>query len=108
MRKLFIYSFLILFLTPLTFTYGAEIINSGFIPGQIWYSSEELIEGQTVNIHTAIWNGEKNSITAKVEFYDKNVILGTRNIIVASETSKDVSISWKVTAGDHLISASIT
>ncbi len=108
MRKLFIYSFFILFLTPLTFTYGAETINSGFIPGQIWYSSEELIEGQTVNIHTAIWNGEKNLLTAKVEFYDKNVILGSREITVNSLEIKDVSVPWKITSGDHVISAKVT
>jgi hypothetical protein len=107
MRKLFIYSFFILFLTPLTFTYGAETINSGFIPGQIWYSSEELIEGQTVNIHTAIWNGDKNSLTAKVEFYDKNVILGSREITVNSLELKNVSVPWKITSGDHVISAKV-
>ncbi len=107
MRKLFIYSFLILFLTPLTFTYSAETINSGLIPGQIWYSSEELIEGQTVNIHTAVWNGEKNPVTTKVEFYDKNVILGSREIVVNPQELKNVSIPWKITSGEHSISAKI-
>ena len=101
MRKLFIYLFLILFLVPLTFTYGAETINSGLIPGQIWYSSEELTEGQTVNIHTAIWNGEKNPVTTKVEFYDKNVILGFREVVISPQELKNISIPWKITAGDH-------
>lgn len=107
MRKLFVYSFFILFLVPLTFTHGAETINSGFIPGQIWYSSEELIEGQTVNVHTAVWNGEKNPITAKVQFYDKNVILGFREVTLNSLELKDVSIPWKITSGEHQISAKI-
>lgn len=82
--------------------------NSGFIPGQIWYSSEELTAGETVDIHTAVWNTEKNSISVKVQFYDKDVILGTRDIILSSLELKDVYIPWKVTSGDHIISAKIT
>lgn len=107
MRKLFLYSLLILFLTPVTFIYSAETINSGLIPGQIWYSSEKLVEGQTVNIHTAVWNGEKNPITIKVEFYNKNVILGSREVVVNPLELKNVSIPWKITAGEHVISAKI-
>ncbi|MFA6386209.1 MAG: hypothetical protein WCW04_00345 [Candidatus Paceibacterota bacterium] len=85
--------------------YAQATINSGFIPGQIWYSKESLIEGETVNIYTAIWNGEKDTVSAKVEFYDKNVILGTREISISSGELKDVYIPWKITAGDHVISA---
>ncbi len=107
MRKLFIYLFLILFLTPVTFIYSTETINSGLIPGQIWYSSEKLVEGQTVNIYTAVWNGGKNPITMKVEFYDKNVILGSREVVVDPFELKNVSIPWKITAGEHAISAKI-
>ena len=107
MRKLFIYSLLILFLTPVTFIYSAETMNSGLIPGQIWYSSEKLVEGQTVNIYTAVWNGGKNPITMKVEFYDKNVILGSREVVVDPFELKNVSIPWKITAGEHAISAKI-
>lgn len=107
MRKLFLYSLLILFLTPVTFIYSAETINSGLIPGQIWYSSEKLVEGQTVNIHTAVWNGEKNPITIKVEFYNKNVVLGSREVVVNPLELKNVSIPWKITAGEHAISAKI-
>jgi len=82
--------------------------NSGFIPGQIWYSNENLIEGQTVNVYTAVWNGEKNPMSAKVEFYDKNVILGSRDIVVNPLEIKEVFVPWKITGGDHLISAKIT
>lgn len=87
--------------------YAETLVNSGFIPGQIWYSKAELKEGDTVNIHTAIWNGEKNPLAAKVEFYDKNVILGSRDVILAPAELKDVSVAWKITAGDHVISAKI-
>jgi hypothetical protein len=86
----------------------ADVSPSGFIPGQIWYSSKlPLTEGETVDIHTAIWNQEKNSLSAKVEFYDKNIILGTRDVVVLPSELKDISVPWKVTSGDHTISAKI-
>ncbi len=106
MKKYFIFLFAIF---SLTFSLPALALtsSSGFIPGQIWYSKEPLVEGETVNIHTAVWNGEKNSLTAKVEFYDKNVILGSRDVVLTPSELKDVFVSWKITSGDHIISAKI-
>ncbi len=107
MKKLFIYSFFILLLAPFSFIYSASTSNSGFIPGQIWYSNSNLVVGETVNIYTAVWNGNNETISAKVEFYDKNVVLGSRDVTVSPNELKEVSVSWKITAGDHLISAKI-
>jgi len=107
MKKYFVCLVIILstlFATPI---FADTTVNSGFIPGQIWYSKDPLIEGDTVNIHTAAWNGETNSVNVKVEFYDKNVILGSRDVIIAPTELQDVSIPWKITAGDHEISAKI-
>jgi hypothetical protein len=81
--------------------------QNGFILDQIWYSNNSLKEGDTVKIYTAVWNGEENPISVKVEFYDKNVILGTRDVVVPSQNLQEVSVSWKVTGGDHTISAKI-
>jgi hypothetical protein len=107
--KKYIISLLIIFSTILVFPVGVfAAVNSGFIPGQIWYSKSTLVEGETVNIHTAVWNGEKDSLTVKVGFYDKNTLLGSRDVALASLELKDVYIPWKITAGDHIISAKIT
>lgn len=108
MKKSFLFSLIIFSIFFSLPTYAEILNNSGFIPGQIWYSKDKLIEGDTVNIHTAVWNGEKNPLSVKVEFYDKNVILGTRDTTINSLEIKDIFISWKVTAGDHIISAKIT
>lgn len=80
---------------------------SGFIPGQIWYSKSDLVEGDTVNIYTAVWNSGGNSLYVKVEFYDKNVILGVREATLSPSELKSISVPWKVTLGDHVISAKI-
>lgn len=106
--KKYLLFLLIIFSVAFSLPAYAEVLpNSGFIPGQIWYSEDKLIEGETVNIHTAVWNGEKNSLSAKVEFYDKNVILGSRDVILLPSELKDVYVPWKVTSGDHVISAKI-
>lgn len=82
--------------------------NSGFIDASIWYSPAKFSEGDTIQIHTAIWNGEDYDINAKVEFLDVNTILGSRDVVVSKNTLEDVYISWKVTAGDHKISTRIS
>lgn len=80
---------------------------SGFVPKQIWYSAETLVEGETVEVHTAVWNGESKSFLVKVEFYDDSTVLGDREVTIGPSELKDVYVLWKVTAGEHTISAKI-
>ncbi len=82
--------------------------TTGIIAGQIWYSEDPLVAGDTVKVYTAVWNGDTNPLHARVEFYDQNVILGARDIVVDPQSLKDVSVSWQVTPGDHTIHATIT
>ena len=104
MKKYFIFFISLYFIfAPVCFANT----TTGFIPGQIWYSKDNIIEGDNVKIYTAIWNNNTSSLSARVEFYDQNVILGTRDVVVSPLQLEGVSVSWKVTAGDHLISAKI-
>jgi len=89
------------------FVHAEVPITTGFIPGQIWYSKEPLAEGDNVKVYTAIWNGDNDSLSAQVTFYDKNVVLGTRDVVVLPSQMKDIYVSWQVTSGDHSISAKI-
>ena len=104
MKKLLLI-FIFLFSVCIPTTFASSV--AGIIPGQIWYSEDSFSEGDTIKIYTAIWNNNKESITVKVEFYDKNVVLGTREIVILPDQVKDASVSWKVTSGDHTISAKI-
>lgn len=106
MKKYFIF-LILLCLFPVSFIYAGSITATGFIPGQIWYSKDTIVEGDTIKIYTAVWNSADSPLSAKVEFYDQNVILGTRDIIVAPQELKEASVSWKVTAGDHVMTAKI-
>lgn len=107
MRKIFLIIILsFAFIVP--HSYASVTANTGFIPGQIWYGKVPLVEGDTVNIYTAVWNNNVDPLSIKVEFYDKNVILGSRDVTVSQNQLKDVFIPWKITSGDHTISAKIT
>lgn len=81
--------------------------SAGFVPGQIWYSKDKFVAGETIKIYTVVWNAGPNPLSARVEFYDKSIILGARDIVVEKEKLEQVSIPWSVTAGDHAISAKI-
>jgi hypothetical protein len=96
-----------LIIIPSFYSEGATSVATGFIPGQIWYSKDPFVEGDTVKVYTALWNNGTSPLSAKVEFYDKNVILGFRDIVVQASKLQEVYISWKVTSGDHSISAKI-
>lgn len=107
MRKALLFFTLIFSFSTFNLVNAELLSSSGFIPGQIWYSKDSLEVGETVNIYTALWNNSNKDLSFKVEFYDKNVILGTRNVVVGPMVLKDVYVPWKITAGDHVISAKI-
>lgn len=104
MRKFLI---ILIFLLSSNLVSAATIQTTGFIPGPVWYSKDPLVAGDTVKIHTVIWNGDTKELSTRVEFYDKSVVLGARDVVVPASELKDVSIAWVVTAGDHYISAKI-
>lgn len=99
--------FIFLFLVPL-FLVRAELLTpTGIISSNVWFSKEKLNADDSVKIYTALWNGEKEELKAKIEFYDENVLLGMRDISVSPDQIKEVSVIWKVTSGDHVIYAKI-
>ncbi len=104
--SVYIFFFLILLGVPLAYTHAES--NSGFLSDTIWYSQSDFSDGDTIEIHIAVWNAEQSTLQAKVEFTDGAIILGVRSIVVPAHTLTDVSIPWSVTAGDHSIKARIT
>lgn len=106
MKKVFVFFVTLYICFGAVMAYADDTLT-GLIPGQIWYSKDPFIEGDTIKIYTAIWNSGKDPILVSVNFYDKNVILGTTEATIPAESAKDVSVFWKVTKGDHAISAKI-
>jgi len=106
MKKYFIF-FILIYLISTNTVLAAAVTATGLIPGQIWYSKDVIVEGDTIKIYTAVWNNTSSVLSAKVEFYDQNVVLGVRDVVVQPSQLKEADVSWKVTSGDHTITAKI-
>jgi len=86
----------------------SNINNAGFTPGNIWYSKDPFFAGDTVDIHTIVFNSGPGELSGIVEFYDNDIFLGEIPVTVPPLGGfKDVNISWKVKEGLHKIFAVI-
>jgi hypothetical protein len=101
-KKIFMTLLLIVYLLPIGKIY-AQATNAGFVPGNIWYSEDPFQEGDKIKIYTLIFNPDTRKFSGKVDFYDKDVLLGSKDFNIAGTSTKDISINWTVTAGDHSI-----
>ena len=106
LKKIFLIFILALSFLPFC-KINAESSNTGFVPGSIWYSKDPLTEGDKVKIYTLIFNPENKELSGTVMFFDKETLLGKKDIKVSSRATKDVSVDWTVTAGKHSIYAKI-
>ena len=101
-KKVSIVLFLIFSLFPIQKIF-AQNSNTGFVPGNIWYSKDPFEEGDKIKIYTFIFNPDARELSGTVIFFDKTVLLGKKDFVIPAKTAKDVSIDWTVTAGDHTI-----
>lgn len=81
----------------------AQTSNTGFVPGNIWYSKDPFYEGDKIKIYTLVFNSEAKVLSGTVSFFDKNVLLGKKDFSIPANGVRDVSIDWSVTAGSHVI-----
>ncbi len=80
---------------------------TGFIQNDIWFSETKPLEGDTVKIYTALFNGRQEMLSGTMAFYDAGIILGKKNFSVAGKNVATISIDWNVTAGSHTIYAEV-
>ncbi len=81
----------------------AQTFNTGFVSENIWYSKDPFEERDKIKIYTFIFNSNSRELSGTVIFFDKIVLLGKKDFIIAPKRAEDVSIDWTVTAGDHNI-----
>ncbi len=99
MRKYFA-TFLIILFFPLLAQ--AEKINAGFVSG-VWYSRSPFFAGDDIRIYSAIQNQSDFDIVGKIEFYDKQNLIGSSDFSVISGRLIEGWVDWKVTAGNHSV-----
>lgn len=102
MRKLYL-------LLTLSFVFLPAIVmaenNTGFIDTAIWFSASPDTVGESITISTLVNNQEKKAIYGIISFYDNDKSLSKKTVTIAPNSSKVVSIDWKVESGSHSIVA---
>ena len=102
MQKFWAVLILIVFLLPIN-KIIAQTSNAGFVPGNIWYSTDPFEEGDKIKIYTLIFNPDARELSGTVIFFDNSVFLGKKDFTAGTKGIKDVSIDWTTTAGSHSI-----
>lgn len=106
-KKLFFATFVFLAIFSFIPRVSQAATNAGFIPAPIWFSLDTLSAGTTTKVSTLVYNSSSDAISMTVTFYDGDVVLGSKAAIVSAQSSKEFTIDWKVTVGDHAIRAHI-
>jgi hypothetical protein len=85
------------------------IENSGFAPGNLWFSRVPTEVGEVVQVYTLVWNGSTNYITGTVSFFDNDSIIDKQDFVLAGAgNTKILSANWTAEEGRHNIYAEIT
>lgn len=101
LKNIFLTSLLFFSLSPLVIS--AQATNTGFVPGNIWYSLDPFSEGDKIKIYTLIFNPDPRELSGTVKFFDDDILLGKKDFKVSGKEIKDVSIDWTVTVGKHKV-----
>lgn len=86
---------------------NAEDSNVGFVQGNIWYSQNEVQEGDAIKIYTVVFNPDTRELSGNIIFFDNNIFLGKKSFTVPANGVKEVYIDWTATIGTHTIFAKI-
>jgi len=79
----------------------------GFVEGGIAYSQDPFFIGDTIQIHTFIFNSSSEKLSGTIEFFDSNTLIGEREFSIEKGGALPISIDWTVTPGTHEIFASM-
>mgnify|MGYP001568653271 CR=1 FL=1 len=108
-QRLFLFFIFTLSFCGFALAQARIIENSGFVPGNIWFSKAPSSVGETVKIYTMVWNASKEDISGTVSFFDNDTLIEKQEFILAGEgSSKILSAPWKSKEGYHKIYAVIT
>ena len=104
-RKFLIVLFILLSFSPLSkINAQTTTSNAGFASANnIWYSEDPFQEGDNVGIYTLVFNPDDKELSGTVVFFDKDVVLGTKDFKVTANGVEGIHINWIATVGSHTI-----
>ena len=103
----------ILFLSLLILTLGlpptafGQESSAGFVSG-MWYRPTQFFDGDTVRIYVALRNSSASDISATIEFFDNDKLIGQRSVDALPGRLIEAWNDWTVTAGEHKLTARLT
>ncbi|MDO8523206.1 MAG: hypothetical protein Q7S12_02895 [bacterium] len=97
---------IVLIIIPLSVYAADEPYNAGFVSG-VWYSKTPFFAGETIRIYTAFQNHSGGDIIGAVKFFDNETFIGEANFSAINDRLIETWIDWKVSYGNHSISAKI-
>ncbi|MFH1457324.1 MAG: hypothetical protein ABIF17_04435 [Patescibacteria group bacterium] len=101
-----IFLFIFLFITPITVIAESKT-NAGFVNG-IWYSKQPFFSNEVVRVYNAFQNQSGFDITATVNFFDNDVLIGSNDISVINGRLTEVWVDYTFKPGNHKISVTVT
>ncbi len=79
---------------------------TGFVNSPLWITPEKPNEGDEVTLSALFHNAESSAVSGSILFYDGNVLLAEKQVILHPDEVATVSTSFKISAGTHVFSAS--
>lgn len=104
MRRIFLGAAIGLFFTMAPLASAA----TGFIDDPIWLYPENPKEGEMVTLTALFRNAETKPLSGVVSFYDGDVLLGKKTITIPAGGFVPAILTFRVGAGSHSFSASVT
>ena len=91
------------------FSFSAHALaDTGFVNDPIWLSPAAPKNGQTVKLTALFHNGEAQSLSGTVLFYDGDTLMGQKKLVIASDGVGVATTSFTINAGTHSFSASMS
>lgn len=81
--------------------------STGFVDQPLWISPEAPKEGDFVTLSAVFRNGEPQKLSGTVLFYDSDVLLARRPVVIPSNDVGTASVSFSIKSGDHVFSATM-
>lgn len=75
--------------------------TTGFSTSEVQFSSSSIIQDKEIEISIGFINYEDKKLTGKINFYNKDILLGSRDLELDSKQSGEYSIVWKASLGEH-------
>lgn len=99
---------LAIFIAPIVALATGGSTNTGFVNGPVWFSDNSPSDtGGVIDVYTAIFNAEKNTVDFSISLKDNNVVVQTKSISVEPKETKTVKFAWNVGKGKHTFFAEI-